>query len=88
VKVKKEALDNENLFKIMPDPSDVISHEESSDVLEDIMVGFFFSHIKGTLSIVTFADEFIITTTSDGGFEHCRPTPVCFIYLLLTQVSC
>jgi hypothetical protein len=88
VKAKKEALDNKNLFKIMPDPSNVISHEESSDVLENIMVGLFFPHIKETLSIVTFADELIITTTSDGSFEHCGPTLVCFIYLLLIQVSC
>jgi hypothetical protein len=88
VKVKREALDNENLFKIMPDPSNVISHEESSDALENITLGFFFPHVKGTLSIVTFADELIITTTSNGSFEHCGPTLVCFIYLLLTQVSC
>jgi hypothetical protein len=58
-KAEKEALDDENLFKISPDPSDnelrlmldlsnVISYAESSDTLKDIMVGFFFLHIKET----------------------------------------
>jgi hypothetical protein len=58
-KAKKEALDDENLFKISPDPSDnklkmmldlsdVIPHAKSSDALEDIMVGFLFPHNKET----------------------------------------
>ena len=46
VKAKKDALDNANLFKIMLDPSDVVSHEELSDALEDITVGFFFAQVK------------------------------------------
>ena len=57
VKAKRESLDNKDLIKIAPDPSDDdvdvspdpsdgISHEESLEVLEDIMVRFFFlSHV-------------------------------------------
>jgi hypothetical protein len=92
VKAKKEALDNKNLFKIMSDPSDnelkmtpdgsdVMSHEESIDVLEDITVGCFFPHVNETLSILTFADELDVAITSDGSFEHRGPTLVCFTYL-------
>ena len=57
VKAKRESLDNKDLIKIAPDPSDDdvdvspdpsdgISHEESLEVLEDITVHFFFlSHV-------------------------------------------
>ena len=57
MKAKWESLDNKNLIKIAPDPSDVdndvspdpsdgILHEESLEVLEDITVHFFFlSHV-------------------------------------------
>lgn len=45
-KAKKEALDNNDLLKIAPDPleSDGILHGESSDVLKDITVCVFFPH--------------------------------------------
>ena len=65
VKAKKEALDNKNLLKITPDPSDdelkmmpdqsdALAHEESStDTLENIRVSFFFPHIVGMMTILT-----------------------------------
>jgi hypothetical protein len=89
-KAKKEALDDENLFKISPDPSDnelkmtpdlsdVISHAESSDALEDIMVGFFFLTPKRPDCSYIFSDAVLVVVTSNNGFEDCRPTTVCFI---------
>jgi hypothetical protein len=83
-KAKKEALDNENLLKITPDPennenlkitdpSNVISHE---DIMPIITVGFSFLTLKRPDYSYIFSDGVIVVITFNNGFEHCGPTMV------------
>ena len=81
LKITPEPSDNENLIKIASDPSNVISHDKSSDAHEDITASLVFPHTKEALTILTFfSDGVVIVIASNNGNEHCGPTIVRFIY--------